>query len=133
MLFARHAMQNKILYDHYAATVKPGERAFNKAFADAYHPPKINSIALNDYRGQKGDRIAIDASDNFKVVRIRVALVDEHNNVIEKGCARKYASGNKWSYKAKRDIADLSDLHVRVTAFDLAGNRKTIRKSINPT
>lgn len=123
-------MRNKILFDQYADGLKPGELPFNKAFSDAYYPPKITKIDIDNYRGCKGDRIRIDATDDFKVVRVRVAILNFYNDAIEKGCARYNGSDGIWTYKAKTDIPDFDDIYIRVTAFDLAGNRKTVKKYI---
>lgn len=130
MLYARAAMRNTTLFELYSTGLKDGELPFNKAFSDAYHPPKIVKIDLDEYRGNQGDVIRIKATDDFKVVRIRIFIFTSYHQLLEKGCARNNGLNYRWTYKAKTSISEHPGIYIRVTAYDLAGNRKSVNRSI---
>ena len=131
MLYARAAMQNKTLIEQYSKGLCDHELPFKIAFSDAYHAPKIENINLVGYKGNKNDVIRIRAKDDFKVVRVKVNIFNQYNQLIEKGCARNSGRNYRWAYKARTTIVNRQGIFIMVTAFDLAGNRKSVKKEIH--
>lgn len=87
-----------------------GKTAYNLAIADWCHAPVIHSI------GQHEGRIRVEASDNIKVTKVEVRILDTEGNVLEAGQAEQ-VNPLYWEY------AYSAEGQVEASAWDLAGNR----------
>ena len=116
--YAIAAIKDPQVKEAYAAAAVGGQTAVNVAFKDAWHAPIVHSITAQGYKGNAGDLIFVQATDDFKVASVKVSIFDENGIVIEEGNAMQ--DGLLWMYTAVRN----SDAAHRIvaTAYDLPGN-----------
>jgi hypothetical protein len=120
--YGKKAIKNaatKALYNSAATGMLSG---FNLATADAFTPPVVNSIAVDKYHGAVGDPITIDATDDFKVNGVSVAIHDAAGNLIEQGNAVLQTDSPDWLYTATVANAAPAGCKISATATDLPGN-----------
>jgi len=120
--YASKAIKNAVTKGLYNSAATGMQSAFNVATADAYNPPVVNSIAVDKYQGAVGDHITVDASDDFKVKSVSVAIHDAAGNLIEQGTAVLQTETADWLYTATVVNAAPAGCKVSATATDLPGN-----------
>lgn len=105
--YARAAAKTNPIYAELAkGTTKT---AYNIALSDWFHPPVIHEV-----RREKGC-IRVMATDNVRVARVVVIILDEDEEVREKGEGVR-GEGDWWEY------ATTTEGRVKVEAWDMAGN-----------
>ena len=113
--YAKWASRENPIYDELAAA-DPMRNAYNFALSDWFHPPEIHRIL------RRGKHIRVEATDNIRVARVRVTILDEHGKVLEKGECSK-GKGNWWTFtptvKGHSITAEAWDLPRNVTKFVL--------------
>ena len=98
--------------------------AYLVALCDHMNPPKVHYIKADDYTGAVGETIAIKATDDFKVVRVKVSITDSDGVVLEQGDA--VATVRKpWIWKYQTTVLNTmaKGTMIRATAYDKPGNR----------
>jgi hypothetical protein len=120
--FGRKAIKDPDLKKEYAALAKKGQTAYNVAVSDARLPPKINSLLMQGYTGQPGSCILVQATDNVKVKRVQVTILDAAKNLIEQGDATDNGDNFNWIYAATVLVQTVLGCTIEVSAYDLAGN-----------
>src|SRR5450432_2246246 len=120
--YASKAIKNAVTKALYNSAATGMQSAFNVATADAYNPPVVNSIAADKYHGAVGDHITVDATDDFKVNSVSVAIHDAAGNLIEQGVAVLQTETADWLYTATVVNAAPAGCKVSATATDLPGN-----------
>jgi hypothetical protein len=114
--YAKAAQANPI----YAALAKKQKQpAYNVALADAMHPPQVIEIDASGYSGGVGEVIRVRAEDDVQVTRVRVAIYDARERVIEEGEAVDDHTGRWWTYTAQVTGNGAS---IKALAYDLAKN-----------
>ena len=103
----------------YKAATRRGLTPFNVAVADFLNAPDIRQVDLSEYAGNAGDKITVDATDDFAVESVTVKIVNE-NGVVEEGAATR-GVGNRWTYTATQNNEDATS-KITVSATDLPGN-----------
>lgn len=113
--YGKWASRENPIYAELAAA-DPMRNAYNFAVSDWFHPPEVHRIQ------RRGSRIRVEATDNVRVARVRVTLLDEEGNVLEKGEAVRSA-GNWWTFtftvQGHTIVAEAWDLPKNVTEFVL--------------
>ncbi len=105
--YARGAALRQPIYAELAAgTIK---NAYNLALGDWFHPPVIHSIK------KQAGKILVQASDDVCVASLRVLILDEAGNILEKGDAVQL-EGDLWEYQPA------AEGKVMAEARDLPGN-----------
>ncbi|GJQ04835.1 hypothetical protein [Capnocytophaga canimorsus] len=99
---------------------KEGKKAYNVAVADLLNAPKIESINVSNYKGNTGDTIVIRATDDFKVVSVRVIIQNADGSLVEEGEA--VLQGIDWIYTATTQNPDLSGDKIIIQASDIPAN-----------
>jgi hypothetical protein len=103
--------------------------AYAAAVADYLKAPKINNIDASKYHGALNDTLQINASDNFKVTNVHVAIYRADKSLIEQGDATPLDIGvNEYIYKATQANAAVVGSKVIVTVRDKPGNIVTEEK-----
>jgi hypothetical protein len=86
--------------------------AYNFAVSDWFNPPVIHRIERRE------GRILVEACDNIKVTKVRVTVLDDEGQVLEKGEAVRGA-GDWWEFacqsEGKRIMAEAWDLPGHLT------------------
>lgn len=105
--YARQAAKTNPIYAEFArGTTKT---AYNIALSDWFDPPVIQEV-----RRENG-HIRVKATDNVRVSRVVVAILDEKGETREKGEGIR-GEGDWW------ECVTETEGRVRVEAWDLAGN-----------
>ncbi|MFJ1490117.1 hypothetical protein [Capnocytophaga canis] len=99
---------------------KEGKKAYNVAVADLLNAPKIESINVSNYKGSAGDTIVIRATDDFKVVSVKVIIQNADGSLVEEGEA--VLQGIDWIYTTTTQNPDLSGDKIIIQASDIPAN-----------
>jgi len=103
--------------------------AYLVAVSDSLNAPKVKEIKTTDYLGEIGDVISIEATDDFKVVRVRVIMTDGNGNKLERGEAvQDVKNKGTWRYTATIANIAITGTTISVTAFDIPDNETTLVK-----
>lgn len=101
----------------------PFNSAYAAAVADFLSAPKINNIDASKYQGAVNDVLQINASDNFKVTSVHVAIYRADKSLLEQADAIPLDIGvNEYIYKATQANAAVVGSKVIVTVRDKPGN-----------
>lgn len=122
---AKSLIEDPILAQQYLAVAKPGQSAYKVAIRDCLVAPQIKSVDLEEYSGSIGNVISIWAVDDFKIVSVKLRLLQSDDTLIEAGDATLDTNGRFWTYTATALNATLSGTKVEVTASDFPGNKTT--------
>jgi hypothetical protein len=123
--FARAALKDPELKKEYAALAKKNQTAYNVAVSDARIPPKINSLLTQGYTGKPGSCILVQATDNVKVKRVHVTIINAAKTLIEQGEAVDNGDNFNWVYSATSSVETVAGCTIEVSAYDLAENVTT--------
>lgn len=106
-VYAKSASRKYPIYAQLAkGTVKS---PYNWALSDWFNPPVIHQIE------RAKDRIRVVATDNVRVTKVQVTILNKAGKVLAKGEAAK-GKGNWWDYVTPIEGS------ILVEAWDLAGN-----------
>ncbi len=97
--------------------------AYLVALNDYLNAPRVAEIQVHNYSGSIGDKITIDAWDDFKVVRVNVVITDIDGAIIEEGDAmQSKSSPHLWKYKATVTNSKVKGSKIVAMAFDKPRN-----------
>lgn len=113
--------QSKALYG--AVAREKGLPLFALAVADFFHEPAVQEVDLSAYSGKAGERIGIQASDDFEVTGVEVAIRNAEGAVLEKGPAARNGSDSAWTYTTTTEIPSGQSVSIEVTATDRPGHK----------
>ena len=115
-----------------AAGRSSGRRAYHLAVADAMHSPAIHDIDVSGYTGRAGQRIVIEATDDFGVDAVTVTVRDATGEIAETGTATARMEDRSWEYTTRSDVPPGQAVVIEVTATDRPGNvtRRTARQIV---
>ena len=123
VFYARVAAKTDPIYAELAA-VTPMWNAYNHALHDWFHAPQIGCIAR-----QEG-RILVDASDDVRVTKVQVSLLDGENRLLETGEAVRGEDG-WWEFASQTEgktiVAEAWDLPGNVTKLVLNSPKSDTR------
>jgi hypothetical protein len=100
---------------------------YTVALADCLKAPEVLDIKTSAYYGAAGDVIEIHATDDFKVIRVRVIIRNDHNEVIEEGDATE-SYRDHWEYVAKAVNRCLANTTITAIAYDYPQNSGRLEK-----
>jgi hypothetical protein len=119
----RERFKDAVHYARWAAKLHPvyGElaegtwkSAYNFALSDWFEAPVIHRIERRE------GRVLVEASDNIRVTRVQVSVLDEQGTALEKGEAIR-GEGNWWEFASQSEgktiVAEARDLAEHVTRF----------------
>lgn len=123
--YAKAAIKDPDIKAAYAAKAKPGSTAFNRAVTDVSHPPKIWEIDTGNYHGQSGDYLIIDATDDFRVIAVKICIHNANGHLIEQGDAIMQIN-TSWLYSVTIANESFAGSRITATAIDLPGNKTSL-------
>jgi len=129
--YAKAAIGNPTLKEEYQAKAKPGQSAYNIAFADYLKAPQLRKVFADEYNGQIGDILIFRVIDNFKLQSVTLRILGTDNNVIEQGAATQLENGLDWQYIATVANPTVEGSNLEVTAKDTPGNIVTFNNIIS--
>ncbi len=121
-LYAKSAISNPVLKGEYQAKAKPGQSAYNVAFADYLKAPQLRKVMADSYNGQLGDTVAFRIIDNFKLQSVTIRIIGAANELIEQGVATLSENGLDWQYTTTAVNPSVLGTNLEVTATDTPGN-----------
>ena len=127
--YATEAIKDPEVKKAYQAAATGGQTAVNVAFQDAWHAPIVNDIITNGFKGNAGDIIFVEATDNFKVNAVKVSIFDRAGILIEEGAA--VSRGLMWMYVVQRNNDDAA--RIVATAVDLPMNEAVMEVLVSVT
>ena len=108
-IYAKKAQTDPIYVE--LAARRPGRTAYNIALGDWWHAPEIQRVER-----QEG-RILVEATDDVKVARVWVTILDEDGKVLEGGEATR-GEGDCWEFASQ-----VQGKTIRAEAWDLPGHK----------
>ncbi len=124
--YAKNALLEPSLKEDYDKEAKKRKKgsAYNLAVADYLNPPIIVSIDHSGYTGGTSDeKITIEVEDDFKVIKVKVKIIEKNKTIIEEGEAT--LSRGKWQYKTTTVNATLAGSKIIISAIDRPNNITT--------
>jgi len=110
----------KAMYE--AGKGKKFPNAYTVAVADFLNAPDIQSVNLSGYTGQVGDKIIVAATDDFKVIWVKVSIFNEDGSLVEEGNAVQKGSTQEWEYTVINVNPSLTGDKIVIHASDMPGN-----------
>jgi len=96
------------------------------AMSDYFNAPRIERVDTSKYRGQPGETIIIEATDDFMVDEVSVTIADSLGTELERGVGIKNPRGvDEWIYTATVANSSLPGTKITIAAKDKAGNVTT--------
>ncbi|AEV97061.1 hypothetical protein A4D02_18165 [Niastella koreensis] len=122
--YARAIIKNtdKSMAEAYATVLRPRQNVYSRALEDFLSPPKVKSINTRNYKGATGDKIAVRAIDDFRVVSIQVEIYAANGTLLEEGKAVQENNGLDWTYTATQLNGTLAGTKINAIATDVPGN-----------
>jgi hypothetical protein len=117
-IYAKTILVDPVIRVAYLKKAKKGTGAYHVAVSDYFKAPVIRSIDIDRQAGI----ISALVSDNFRVERVHVKVIDANGNLIEEGAAVMQADEESWVYVTTVAGADAMGNKVCVEARDLPGN-----------
>ena len=121
MAYAKGQMGDPDSGAAYKARATGLQKPHNVAIADFYHPPEIGHVDVSIAKTGQADRIFIDATDDFMVVKVEVEITGEEGSQNESGQAMPINEG-KWLYVVQGVYPSVEGLKITVRAWDKPGN-----------
>lgn len=104
--------------------------AYTVAVADFLNAPNITAVDFAAYRGQPGDIITIQATDDFALAEVRVLIQNPDGTTVEEGPAAPDPDGYTFRYTATTANKSLAGDKITVTATDRPGNATTEQRTL---
>ena len=130
-VYAKNAIQDATLKAEYAAVARPGQTAYNIAFADFFKGPELSLPNIGGYSGQPGQLLTVRAVDNFRVVQVAVTIMQSDGTIVEAGDAVIGSDGLTWRYTTTQPNNLLAGSKIHFTAADLPGNFVTLQALVD--
>jgi len=126
-IYGKSAITDPTLKAAYTAAAGEGQSAYNVAVADFFHAPDIKTLDLSAYKGNVGDTITIEVTDDFKVAEVEVNIFNADGTVVEQSNAvQNPINAIEWIFTAKVANASVTGDRIEIKAYDLPGN-KTVK------
>ena len=106
----------------YARSLRPRQNLYSRAVEDFMSSPVVDNIDLRDYAGGIGNTIKVTATDDFRVVSVRVEIYAASGTQLEAGNAVVDTNGIDYIYTVTQPNSVLADSKVIAIATDVPGN-----------
>ncbi len=94
---------------------------------DILKAPKVSTIDLSNFHGQIGDTIRVIAEDSVGVSRLSLSIFDttasQVSETAEMPMNGQVSGTVEWVHTATINVETGHEVEVRITAYDLAGNK----------
>ncbi|THU36113.1 hypothetical protein FAM09_22275 [Niastella caeni] len=120
---------DKGMTEAYAAVLRPRQNVYSRALEDFLSPPVVKSINTRNYKGAAGDKIAVRAIDDFRVVSVRVEIYAANGTLLEAGNAVQSTNGLDWTYTATQ-ANNLAGSKITAIATDVPENEGSLEVTL---
>jgi hypothetical protein len=114
----------------YRNALKPRQNVYCRAAEDFLSLPTVTRIDTRNYKGAAGDKIAIRAQDDFRVIAVRVEVLAADGTLLEAGKAEQSVTGIDWMYTVTQAIAAPTGAKIRAIARDVPGNEGSLEATV---
>lgn len=129
--YAKNAIADTDLRAFYTNVAKKGQSAYNVAFADYFKAPEVSNPITDQYTGQIGQILKVQATDNVQVVSVLVQILLANGTVLEEGQATSLINGLDWQYACSQENSSIAGSRVVFKATDTAGNETVLSITLN--
>ena len=128
--YAKRAFADPEMRRDYEKAAHPtGKPILSLMIGDFFHPPTIERIDTGGYHGRAGGKILIQAMDDFEVVRVEVAILDDADSVLERDVASPTSKGI-WTYLSSTEVLPKTEVTIEATATDRPGHATILRTRV---
>lgn len=120
--YAKNAIKDPLLKEAYLAKAKPGQSAYNIAFADYMKAPELRKVMADGYNGQIGDKLTFRVVDNFKLQSLSLRIFAQNGVLLEEGALSELDNGLDWEYVATVENATVVGTNLELSVKDTPGN-----------
>jgi hypothetical protein len=106
----------------YKNALRVRQNVYSRALEDFMTPPVVQSIEARKYKGIVGDKIVARATDDFRVVSVRMEIYSANGTLLEAGDAVMDSYGLDWTYTATQANNLLAGTKIRAIATDVPNN-----------
>jgi hypothetical protein len=130
-IYAKAIIKDTAKKAAYLAAAKPGQTAFNVAFADYQKGPEIEAeLAFPGYSGAIGQQLRASIIDNFTVKSVTFSILDAAGQIMESGEAVQTEDGLDWVYTTTVENASFAGGKVVIKAYDNPGNETLLEVAL---
>jgi hypothetical protein len=129
-VYGRKAMENPELKAAYAAKVQGNQSPYNVAFRDAFVAPELADLQLDEYTGEAGQPITVEAMDDFKVTSVKFKIFGADGQLLESGDAVETDNGTDWVYTTQVANPTLRGTRILITAEDIPKNKAKLETTL---
>jgi hypothetical protein len=120
--YAATALADPLLKAAYKAACRGHQNPRNLAIRDALRLPVVESIDLDGFTGNPGQIVRVKATDDFRVVEVKVSVRGPAGELIEEGIAKLSSEASEWRYTTKVEVPSGQSVLVVAVARDNPGN-----------
>jgi hypothetical protein len=120
--YATNSLADPVLKAAYKAACRGHQNPRNLAIRDAMCAPVVETINLGEYTGKAGQIVRVRATDDFRVVEVKVSVRGPSGELIEEGLAELSSDGIDWRYATRMEVTPGQSVSVSTLAKDNAGN-----------
>ncbi len=120
--YAATALADPMLKAAYKTACRGHQNPRNLAIRDAMRPPVVESINLDGYAGKPGQIVRVKATDDFRVVEVKVSVRGPGGELIEEGMAELGSEQGEWRYTTRAEVPSGQSVSVMAVAKDNPGN-----------
>jgi len=126
--YAKAVIKNpdQSMAEAYAKALRPRQNVYSRAVEDFMTAPVVKTITTRNYRGIAGDKIAVRAIDDFRVVSVRVEIHAANGSLVEVGNATQDTNGIDWTYTATQANTLEPGSRIVAIATDVPGNEGSL-------
>jgi hypothetical protein len=117
--WAKQALLDPEMLAEYTRLASGMKTSYVMAMTNYLRPPEVREILVSEYKGAIGDRIGVVATDDFRVISVKVSVKDAAGTLIEEGPCVEDLSADCWVYTATQAIDDLTGLVITAVATDI--------------
>ncbi len=116
--YAKNVLLEPDMQVVYSARAGNGLTPYVLAMTDYLRPPEVREINTRDYEGKPGNKIHVDAWDDFEVKQVKVSILDAKGKEIEKGTCVFDPKTSRFDYTATIVVDILKGVEIIAVAFD---------------
>ncbi len=132
--YARQQMEDPAAKELYTKGITESLKSARiVAVKDYLNAPKVRFIETVRYKGAVGNTIMVNATDDFMVTRVEIAITDSDGTILETGEATKDMDVNNlnlWLYTATVANPLLPGTKIKAVAYDRPGNKASLELTL---
>ncbi len=120
--YAKAMLADPVLKALYQSRADKGRSAYMLAIRDYLKKPMVDLINVLGYHGKVGDKIVVEASDDFQVTKVELRIMAADDTLVEEGACIQDPIRQHWTYMATVEVDALADMKLVAVAYDNPGN-----------